>query len=259
MPITKGPGKGAIAELKITQEGAKRFLVGLSWNPVAQVGQKIEVMKGPDKDAISKITHVLLAPFEFIRVFLGASANLAVEAAAQAKYTKTDDAKGRDVKSSAYDLDLDCYVFGKDMKFLRLVGTEEAALIDPSKKVYHTGEDQGGMAGPDDEVVYVETNGLPADYCHFYFVVKCDSKYHFAQYDSPTIRLADSKTDENQLECRLGPVAGDAGDKTGEGKYNYVFCRVSRSEEGWKFETIDEYVDENWDFENGLPALQAAA
>lgn len=260
MPTTKGPAKGAVTKLKITQEGAKRFFVGLSWNPAQRVGQKIELMKGPDKDAISKITHVLLAPFEFIRVLFGASANLAVEAAAQAKYTKDEDSKGRDVKSAAYDLDLDCYIFDQSMKFLRLVGTEDAALVDPSKKVYHTGEDQGGSAGQDDEQVFVETNGLPSDYHHFYFVVKCDSKYHFAQYDSPFVRLVDSKTGDSQLECRIGPEAGNKEDRTGEGKFNYVFCRVSREgENGWKFETIDEYVDENWDFENSLPQLAAAA
>ncbi len=257
MPTTKGPAQGATTVLKISNEGAKRFFVGLSWNPAGQVGQKIELAKGPDKDIISKIAHVLFAPFEFLRVGVLASSNLVVEAAAQSVRTKDDDMKGRDKKSAAYDLDLDCYIFGKDKNFLRLVGTEDAALIDPSKRIYHTGEDQGGSAGPDDEQVFVETKGLPEEYYHLYFVVKCDSKYHFAQYDTPHVRLVDSKSGESQLECNLGPVGGDKTDLTGAGMYNYLFCHVWREGDGWKFANVDRFLDENINWESDLPGLAA--
>lgn len=259
MPITKGPAKGKQNGLQVTPEGARRFVVGLGWNPYAAVGVKIEHAKGPDDNLISKIAHALFAPFEFFRVGTLSVANAAAKGAAQAKYTKTEDAAGRDAKSSAYDLDLDCYIFDQNMQFKCLVGTEDDKLIDPSKKVYHTGDDMGGSSGPDDEQLFVETNGLPPDYHHFYFVVKCDSKYTFSQYDNATIRLADSKTNESQLECRLSPVKNHTGDTTGQGMYNYLFCRVSRAGDGWTFTAVDEYLPENFEWENWLPRYPEAA
>ncbi len=260
MPITTGPAKGIATKLNISQEGAKRFFVALGWNPYAAVGVEIVHAKGPDKDIISRIAGALFAPFEFFRVGTLSTANLAVKAAAEAKYTKTTDAKGRDIKSSAYDLDLDCYIFDQNMKFKVLVGTEDDALVDPSKKVYHTGDDQGGSGGPDDEQVFVETNGLPEDYHHLYFVVKCDSKLTFSKYVNAKVRIADGKDHESQAECKISPAEGEKDDKTGEGQFNYIFCHVYRAEGGgWKYELIDQYVPEGVDWENSLPQLATAA
>lgn len=265
MPVVTGAPQ---AELKITPEGARRFFVGLSWNPPAAVGTRIKVAGGPGKGVVEKTAHGLFAPLEFVRVGVLATSNLIMQAISDAKRSKDDDAKGRDKKSEAYDLDLDCYIFDKDGGFIRVVGTEDAAYIDPSKKIYHTGDDQTGGGGPDDEQVYVETRGLPPEYAQLYFVVKCDSKFDFSQYDSPRVRIADSKQGESQLECRLGPA--DTGDDAGKGKYNYVFCRVLREagtgpadeagQEGdrWYVTAIDAYLDEGVDWQQALPQLTAA-
>lgn len=251
MAVTKGPQPGAATPLKISQEGAKRFFAGLSWDPPGNVGENIKLADGPDNNMISKIAHALYAPFEFLRVGAKATANLAVTAAAESQRSKQSDGKGRDTKSKAYDLDLDCYIFDAHGQFLRIVGTEDAAYVDPSKKVYHTGDDQQGGGGPDDEQVFVETRDLPAEYAHFFFVVKCDSKFDFSEYSNPTARLVDSKSGESQLEVSMSGMDG-------KGKFNYIFCRVSRTGDGgWQFVSIDKYVEENFAWETTLPGMAA--
>lgn len=247
------PGKGQSAELKITPEGARRFIVALSWDPPDLPGMKVRLAERQGDDAVSKTAHALFAPFEFVRVFFLSFFNLVTMDMFAKKIGKDGDAKGRDKTSEAHDLDLDCYIFDKDMNFRTLVGTEDDALIDPSRKVYHSGDDQGGMSGDDDEVVSVETNGLPEDYCHFYFVVKSDSKYDLSRFINPKIRLADGKSNENAL---LLPIGRDGA---GIGRYNYVFCCVSRKDGGWAFQPIDEYLaEEDVAWETRLPELKAA-
>lgn len=260
MAVTKGPARGVVTELRITQEGTKRFFVGLGWNPYDAVGVKIERTKGPDKSLVSRIANAMFAPFEFFRVGTLSAANMAVEAAARAKYTKTTDEKGRDVKSAAYDLDLSCYIFDRDMKFKCVVGTEEGEILcDPSKKVYHTGDNRSGTGGPDDEQVFVETEGLPADYHHLYFVVKCDSKYSFDQYKNPNARIADGKETTSQAECYIGPAKSDNDDKRSTGMFNYIFCHAWRDGGSWKYEVVDQYVPEGVDWENNMQKLASAA
>lgn len=248
MTIVTGPAQGALTELKISQEGAKRFLVGLSWDPPELPGVKVKLAEGPDDNAVSRVAHTLYAPFEFLRVFFLSFANLITFDMFASRLRKGEDKAGRDKTSDAYDLDLCCYIFDADFLLKAVVETENDALFDPSRKVYHTGEDQGGMGGGDDEVVYVETTGLPHEYAHLFFVVKSDSKYDLSQFINPSVRLADSKTGANNLQNKIA----------GPGKYNYVFCRVSRAGTGWQVQNIDTCVDEDIEWALVLPNLGRA-
>lgn len=258
MAITKGPARGVATELKITPEGTKRFFVGLGWNPYDAVGVKIERSKGPSKSMVSRIANALFAPFEFFRVGTLTAANKAVEAAAKAKYTKTTSDSDR--KSSAYDLDLLCYVFDRNMKLTCTIGTSAGeTLQDPSKKVSHSGDNRAGSGGQDDEVISVETEGLPENCHHFYFVVKCDSKYSFDQYKNPNARIADGKDGLSQAECYLGAAKTDKDDKRSVGMFNYIFCHAYRDGGGWKFETVDQFVPEGADWANSMAKLASAA
>ncbi|MDI1228141.1 MAG: TerD family protein [bacterium] len=245
MTIVTGPEQGSLTSLNISQEGAKRFLVGLSWDPPELPGMKVKLADGPDDNAVSRIAHALYAPFEFLRVFFLSFANLVTFDMFASRLRKQEDKAGRDKDSDAYDLDLCCYIFDGGLKLLGVVETENDALFDASKKIYHTGEDQGGMGGNDDEVVYVETKSLPPEYEHLYFVVKSDSKYDLSQFNNPFVRLADSKTSMNALKNEI----------TGKAKYNYVFCRVSRAGEGWAVQNIDACVDEDIDWATVLPKV----
>ncbi|HYD18790.1 MAG TPA: TerD family protein [Patescibacteria group bacterium] len=238
---------GAVAELPISQEGAKRFLVGLSWDPPQQPGVKIKLADRPDDNAVSKTAYALFAPFEFLRVLVLSFANLVTFGMFTGKLSKQEDKAGRDKGSEAYDLDLCCYVYDSAMQLKAVVETEDDKLFDPSKKIYHTGEDQGGMGGGDDEVVFVETNGLPADYAHLYFVVKSDSKYDLSQFSNARIRIADSKTGNNVVDC---PISAP-------GKFNFVFCKVSRAGEGWRVQHIAQPVDEDFAWATALPQIGA--
>jgi stress response protein SCP2 len=253
MPTLKGPRPGTTpVPLVLTKEGAQRFLVGLSWDPRDASDFKVKVSDGPRKGSItSRILHILLAPFEFIRVLFLSSAKLVVSDMHNNTLKKDSDEAGRDVKAEQYDLDLDCYIYDADLNLKTVVGVEDGELIDKSKRIYHSGDNQGGGGGGDDEKLYVETAGLPADYHHIYFVVKSDCKFSMAEFKNPSIRLADSKSDAVALQNSLHPPEGMPK------VYNYIFCRVSRDGEGWSFENIDEFMDDNVKWEELLPTLPA--
>ena len=254
MPVVTGPAKGASSDLKISQDDAGRFFVGLSWDP--REAPNVEVrLDAPvqEGDTLGKIIDIMMKPLNFLRVGFWTLLKGILGDMYADSLTKKTDAKGRDKTARQFDLDLDCYIFCKDMNYLRTVGTEDDNLIDPSRRVYHTGDNQGGLGGGDDEQVFVETKGLPAEYHHLFFVVKSDSKFTLGEFLNPKVRLTDSKTEQNALESTIVPEKGVAG------LYNYVFCRVSRSGEGWKFFNIDEYLGDDIPWEARLPDFAKVA
>ncbi|MEZ0261087.1 MAG: TerD family protein [Alphaproteobacteria bacterium] len=253
MPTLKGPRPGTPpVPFVISKEGAQRYLVGLSWDPREAPKLDVNVSKGPRKgSASSGILHALMMPFEFLRVLFLTIIKQITNDMHQATLKKDDDAEGRDVNANQYDLDLDCYIYDADFNLKTIVGVEDGELIDSSKRVYHSGDNQGGGGGGDDEKLFVETRGLPADYHHIYFVVKSDCKFSMAEFKNASIRLADSKTEVATLQNSLAPPEGMPK------MFNYVFCRVSRDGEGWSFENIDEFTDDGVKWEEYLPTLPA--
>jgi stress response protein SCP2 len=258
MPTIKGLPKGKAEPLHISEGAGRRFFVGLSWDPV--LPQKAKLMPSfPSGDpaaagegVLMLLPRLLMLPFRYLL-------RPVTEADARAKtqWSKSEDAKGRDKDSPHYDLDLACHVFDADFNPLVYVGPEDAAFIDASKKIYHSGEDQAGFGGPDDETVSVETVGLPENYHHFFFVVECDSKYSFGEIRNPAIRLADGKAHDgdNMIEATIVPPV----------HYNargLVFCHVWREGDGFMLRNLEEYTGDNMDwpkflrgFVPGLPPL----
>lgn len=252
MPTVKGLPKGKAAPLTISQDAARRFLVGLSWDPKEPEKPKL-IPPFPSGDPAAMVPWLLLLlprlvllPFRLLfRPVTQADAN------AKAQWSKADDTRGRDKNSAHFDLDLACYVFDKDFKQLAYVGPDDAAFIDASKKVYHSGEDQGGFGGPDDETISVETQGLPENYHHFFFVVECDSKFSLEEIRNPAIRLADGKTNENAIETTLTPPAH-------LNAHGFAFCHVWREGEGFMVRNLEEYTGDNMDWPKFLSGFAAA-
>lgn len=259
MTTIKGLPKGKAEPLEISQGAARRFFVGLSWDPREMPRLSISVPDKPKEGEGSLAGYYLALPLHFLRIlFLSV-----VKLVAMDKYismtNKKEDKIGRDSDAPHYDLDLACLVFDADFNQLCYVGPENAAFIDASKKVYHSGEDQAGFGGPDDETVSVETAGLPENYHHFFFIVECDSKYSFEEIRNPAIRIADGKTNENMIESTITPPV----------HYNargLVFCHVWREGEGFMLRNLEEYTGDNMDwpkflrrFVPGLPPLAEEA
>ena len=245
--------KGGGGRLQISEEGAQRFLVGLSWD--ARDLPQLEVKladAAKDGDTLGKTVDAMMKPFDFFRIFFLSFMKLITFGMYAQTLSKDSDAKGRDKTAEQYDLDLDCYIFNAELKLQTVIGTEDNSLIDPSKKIYHTGDEQGGAASGDDEQIFVETKGLPPNYHHLFFTVKSDSKYHLGEFKNPSIRLADSKTQVSALQNSVVPEVGP------HKAYNYVFCHIWRDADGWRFRNIDEFLGDDVEWEYYLPNLARA-
>ena len=251
MPTITGPAKDSVTELKISQEGARRFAVTLSWTPRELPKLKVDVADAPAKDAAasSKAVFFLMKPFDLLRILFLAIIKLLTFGMYAAKSSRNEDKDGRDTTADQYDLDLDCYVFNGDMLCKCVIGTEgDALMIEGSKRVYHSGDDQSGMSG---ETVCVETNGLPDDYQNFFFVVRSDCKYSLDQFTNPLIRLTDTKTEAVALQNTLIP----AGELDIVRAYNYAFCHVFRDGDKWFYRNIDVHMGDGVEWDMTLPDL----
>lgn len=268
MTTVKGPQPGVTQELLISREPPARFLVGLGWDPKEYPRVDLKLPPGPQdvRGVGGWIWYVLTLPFRFVITLVRAALHMeAVKkyemdagkappglsrwfaALIPAAEMAPEDAIGRDRESPTYDLDLDCYVFGADKALKAVITVEDNAVIDPSGKVYHSGENYSGQGGPDDEQLFVETAGLPEDYRHFFFVVKSDSSHPLGGIPGIKARLADGKSNANALENAVAPPDAVA--------YAYVFCHVFRDVGGWKFRNIDEYDGDGVEWEQRLAAL----
>lgn len=140
-----------------------------------------------------------------------------------------------------FDLDLTCYIYNDHGDFTGIVSGEELVCEDSSGAVYHSGDDRTGEYGHDDEQIAVELLNLPEDIAHIVFVVTCKSAHHFDKVENPFIRLADAKTEENQLETDLSK----------DGKHDaFIFVRLYKEGSTWMVENVNEFFDkdsiDNW-------------
>ena len=137
------------------------------------------------------------------------------------------------------DLDLSCYIFDDQKKFLEIVSPENSYMMDRSEQINHSGDNTEGHMPGDDEFVSVNMATLP-DYIHkMVFVVTSPDKKPFKDVANVVARVADGKTDEVQLSYDL--TKGD-----NEGKIIFVFAGLNRDENqksGWALQNISEFRD----------------
>jgi stress response protein SCP2 len=242
MPTIKGLPKGKAAPLQVSEGAGRRFFVGLSWDPA--LPKKAELLPSfPSGDPAAAGRWLALLLPRLLALPFRALFRPVIEADARAKtqWGKAEDRRGRDRDSPHYDLDLACLVFDAGFNQLAYIGPEDAAFIDASRKIYHSGEDQAGFGGPDDETVSVETAALPEHYHHLFFVVECDNKYSFGEIRNPAIRLADGKSNDNVIEATITPPA----------HYNargLAFCHVWREGDGFMLRNLEEYTGDDMDW-----------
>lgn len=240
-----GPAKGKTASLQLSTDGTSRFLVGLSWAPKDGRKRKhIEVPHLKDENGRYDNLYFFKLPVYIGRVLIQGIAGLL-------PHKPVPKADGAANPADVHDLDLYCYIFDRGMQLYQVIGPKVGVLIDPSQKIYHSGENQQGKQGNDAEQIFVETRGLPADYHNFIFVVKSANSNAMSDIPEGIIRLADSASNTNALENHIAEKAQPPANS-----YGYVFCCVTREGDSWAFRNIDSFTGRTVDWSLMLPAIE---
>lgn len=207
-------------DIQPTMGNKKRLLIGLSWDALPR--------SNPSKGIWGTIVHT----FKFGREW--------------ANSEKKTDAPGRDMNFSGRDLDLLCFIFDENKKFIREIGPSPETLIDETSSIYHSGEEYTGESAGDDEVVTIDINKLPETYKHFVIVVVSDSKLSLAECGTFKLRIADSSKDMNFiLEDINAPQNNSSA---------YIFASITRDGDVWNAKKIGTFTDFNTDWALSLPA-----
>lgn len=143
-----------------------------------------------------------------------------------------------------YDLDLACVMYGADGEAVDGVSAKPDETMDSSGKVYHSGDDTGGEGDrTDDEAISVELKDLPDYIHHIVFVGEIQSAHTFGDIKNPSMRIADGKTNDDQLHTPLNAPEGKS-------KTAFVFARLSRKDDDWTITNIGEFFNgediEDW-------------
>jgi len=142
--------------------------------------------------------------------------------------------KKQEVKT--YDLDLACVMYDGNGQFVDGVSSRPDEAIDMSGAVYHSGDDDTGRGGGDDEQISVELANLPESIHHVVFVVEVQSKGHnFGNVGTAEIRVADGMNDKTQFTLVMGETPESAG------KTACVPLRVYRKDGNWMVQHIGAY------------------
>lgn len=136
-----------------------------------------------------------------------------------------------------YDLDLSCFVFDDQGDYIDYIGAMAQDAVGHGGAVYHSGDDNTGEGGGDDETISCELAQIDGDVRTIIFVAEIRSNHTFADIDASRFRLADGATDKNLYEVAIS-------DGRHEDKSACVLCAIRRddlSETGWALQPIEDY------------------
>ena len=147
-------------------------------------------------------------------------------------------------KKTYHDLDLACYLYDGDRNFLDVVSSEDGKHTNPAGTIYHSGDDEEGIGGGDDEQISVELKNIDPAIHHIVFKVTIKSGHSFDEIDSPEIRIADGYSDHSFFTVPLNHEGA-------KGQSAYIFMNVFKGPgEAWHMRYIDEYLKKsgvkNW-------------
>lgn len=254
--VSSFAGKGPAVPLEISQQGVKRFVVGLAWGSRGHGFVEIPVPHLRDENGHYDIFYFFKLPFHLFRITVLALLRLVAPEFHRRGVTDFQTWKQGIKDAGRYDLDLSCFAFDSEMRLQCVIGPSEEVYADESRKVYHSGDDKQGSAGVgDDEQAFVETLDLSDDYAHFFFVVETDGRYSLNETPNATVRLADSRTNKNAVKHTIAPPEDSDA-------HGYVFCHVFRdagSKSGWAYRDISEYVPFSTDWVKYLQQLSMRA
>jgi stress response protein SCP2 len=250
MTTTSGPPKGKTQTVALPADGHGRLMVGLSWAPKEE-GPKVDYSIPPLKDAEGQYDtlYFFKLPWFVLRAVALWLFSLVAPVLYRHGLATVKGAKSR--TPDPHDLDLFCYVADRNFGVIHAIGPKDAALIDPTRKVYHSGEDATGRNPADAEQIFVELRGISLEYDQLFFVVKSANRNTLADIPEGSIRLVDSASNEVLLQNVVSARALPPGNSFG-----YVFCSLSREfSGGWSFRNIDSFVGREVDWNLLVQAL----
>lgn len=167
------------------------------------------------------------------RVICGLNWDPRMESAGMLERLKT--LKGHQVDT--YDLDLMAIMYDADGAFVDGVNGDPDQLMDQSGHIYHSGDDTAGIGEDDDERVSIELLDMPDYIHHIFFIAEVQSAHTFGEVNHPSIRIADSYTNNDILHVTMNQGAGK--DSTA-----FVFARIYRHpDHGWALHYIGDHMD----------------
>lgn len=132
-------------------------------------------------------------------------------------------------KASQHNLDLACFIYGKDKRLIGVVSQSPDYATDVSGHIYHSGDNKEGARDGDDEEISIELKDLPANIESLIFTVSISSGHVFDEINQPQIHLYDAYTRHNFLDCNI--ALADPEQKQAD---FLVFAMIKRdSEHGW--------------------------
>ncbi len=150
----------------------------------------------------------------------------------------TDKAMGAlGLKDTHHDLDLSCYIFDKNKRYISHVSVEEGRGVDQTGKIYHSGDNVEGVGDGDDEQISVELKNLDKAIHTIVFKASIKTGHTFDEVTDPEIRLADGYSDHNFLNVSLL-------DTDNNNKSAFVFASLVKDAEAqWTARHIGEFID----------------
>ncbi len=138
-------------------------------------------------------------------------------------------------KQTHHDLDLFCFTFDSHNNFISEVSADHSMNIDPSGKIYHSGDNEEGFGEGDDEQISVELKELDPNIYHILFTVKIQTGHSFGEVAAPAMRLADGFSNDDFLKASID-------DEDGQNKDIFVFAHTYRSGGEWRLHHVGEYL-----------------
>lgn len=141
------------------------------------------------------------------------------------------------LKNTHHDLDLSCYIYDKNKRYIGHVSIEQGHEVDQTGKIYHSGDNVEGVGEGDDEQISVELKDIDPAIATIIFKASIKSGHHFSEVNDPEIRLADGYSEHNFLQLSL--LEHNENDKPA-----FVFAGLFKNaDDGWSVRHIGEFID----------------
>ena len=141
------------------------------------------------------------------------------------------------LKDTHHDLDLSCYLYDVNKRYISRVSHEVGFEVDQTGQIYHSGDNVEGVGDGDDEQISVELKDLDQTIHFIVFKASIKTENTFKDVTDPEIRLADGYSDHNFLHLSL--LDSPENDRSA---FAFV-CLFKNAEQQWMVKHIGEFFD----------------